>query len=242
MKKYYTILFLLILFVPSLLKAQDTSRYKVYFWLDNQLYDQAAGYLEKILKDTADAGLANDLARSYYFMKDYNRAAKLLENTLRKNPYDITANRFMANIYELQNAYVNAIPYLRRLADTLPNNALLYRELGNIYLAQDDIDSGKVYLEKAYNNGKKIPSVVASYADYLIKTEQYDVCEDILYTYFAGNSMNTEIIDKMIKVADTRSRDDTITKLCGKYFGKIGSLVNTNALIIKAYNKGIHKK
>lgn len=242
MKKYYTILFLLILFVPSLLKAQDTSRYKVYFWLDNQLYDQAAGYLEKILKDTADAGLANDLARSYYFMKDYNRAAKLLENTLRKNPYDITANRFMANIYELQNAYVNAIPYLRRLADTLPNNALLYRELGNIYLAQDDIDSGKVYLEKAYNNGKKIPAVVASYADYLIKTEQYDVCEDILYTYFAGNSMNTEIIDKMIKVADTRSRYDTITKLCGKYFGKIGSLVNTNALIIKAYNKGIHKK
>ena len=44
----------------------------------------------------------------------------------------------MANIYELQQSHVNAIPYLRRLSGTLQNNALLYRELGNIYLADEN--------------------------------------------------------------------------------------------------------
>lgn len=234
MKKLWVLFLLCTSFIAQ---AQDTTsqRNKIYYWLDNQLYDQAALYLEDILKDSSDVEIVNDLARSYYFMKDYNRAIKLLDNTLKKKPYDITANRFMANIYELQQSFVNAVPYLRRLTDTLQNSPLLYRELGNIYLAENNIDSGKFFLEKAYAYGNNIPAVVASYADYFIKAKQYDEGEKILYTYFSHDSLNIEVIDRMINVADVRNRYDSIIHVANKYFGKIGSNINTNALVLKAY-------
>ena len=76
----------LLFYIPCLVQAQDTTfqRNKIYHWLDNQLYDQAAQQLEDMLLDSSNVELVNDLARSYYFMKDYNRAMKLLDNTLKK--------------------------------------------------------------------------------------------------------------------------------------------------------------
>lgn len=230
-------LMLLMFCLPFFVSAQDTipQKEKIYYWLDNQLYDKAAQHLEVLLKDSSNIEVVNDLARSYYFMQDYNRAIKLLNKALQFNPYDVTANRFMANIYELQNDYESAVPYLLRLSDTLKNNSLLFRELGNIYFSQEKHDSAKIFLEKAYAFGKEIPSVVASYSAFLMKQKNYDEAEKVLYDYYQHDSLNINIIDKMINSADARSRYDTIVKLSGNYFAKTGSAVNTNALVLKAH-------
>lgn len=227
----------LLLLICVKISAQENqlNLQQVYYLIDNQLFNDAASYLEAHVQDSSNTEVVNNLGKAYYFMGDFERSSKLFYKTIEKNPINYTANRYLANIFETNRDYEAALPFLRSLRDSLPQNPLILREIGSVFYLLQMIDSAEVNLEKALLYGRDIPNVIASYAEVLTEQNKLDSADALLLRYYNTDSLNMKINTAIINSADKRDRYDTIIRVGNNYLGKSGSLSNSNALILKAH-------
>jgi Tfp pilus assembly protein PilF len=125
----------------------------------------------------------NDFKQAIYWYKEAIR----IDSTLKKDSTYIPATSALGRLYNKMNQPINAILLLSRAKDQYPESKyiyLIYKNLGNAYLVQDQIDTALKYLElskeinpaeretnlylaKAYEASGKITKSIESWQTYI---------------------------------------------------------------------------
>ena len=172
-----------------------------YAWSSLAAVSVKEGNLNKAIGETIKAvSLDQNNSQAAYNMayalddkKDYNQAIKWyktairIDSTLKKDSTIVPAYSALCRLYNTINQPIDAILILDRVKNTYPNSKyiyLIYKNLGNAYLLQEQIDTSIKYLElsrnikqdeaetnlylaKAYEASGKIASSIEAWQDYI---------------------------------------------------------------------------
>ena len=139
-----------------------------YAWSSLAAVSVREGNLNKAIGETIKAiSLDQNNSQAAYNMayalddkKDYNQAIKWyktairIDSTLKKDSTIVPAYSALCRLYNTMNLPIDAILILDRVKSTYPKSKylyLIYKNLGNAYLLQEQIDTSIKYLELSRN-------------------------------------------------------------------------------------------
>jgi tetratricopeptide (TPR) repeat protein len=139
-----------------------------YAWSSLAAVSVKEGNLNKAIGETIKAvSLDQNNSQAAYNMayalddkKDYNQAIKWyktaikIDSTLKKDSAIVPAYSALCRLYNTINQPIDAILILERVKNTYPKSKyiyLIYKNLGNAYLLQEQIDTSIKYLELSRN-------------------------------------------------------------------------------------------
>lgn len=107
-------------------------------------YPNAILVLNRALElEPMDIGLTKDLALSYYFHIDYNKALEVIKPLLERDDADDQSFQVAGNIYKSLNMPNEAEKVYRKGLKKIPGSGPLFNELGEVMWNQKDFDAIK---------------------------------------------------------------------------------------------------
>jgi tetratricopeptide (TPR) repeat protein len=183
-------------------RAQTPDKEKITVFFQNQQYEEAIEYLNPFfLRDSNNTQLLNNLGYAHY-MNDERQSARLyFLKLLNRNPDNISANQFLANICISENKSDSAEIYAWRLLMLSPAFASYYRFLGNIYKKNSETDSAIFYYRHAYALAPGDAKNILALADILINNNNYQQADSVLELAVEKDSLNTSFLKLQIQSA-----------------------------------------
>ncbi len=107
-------------------------------------YPNAILVLNRLLQaDPQNMAVAKDLALSYYFQKDNNKALEIIKPLLEKEEADEQLFSIAGNIYKELGSEKESEKIFRKGLKKFPESGFLYNEMGGLMFAQKDYDAIK---------------------------------------------------------------------------------------------------
>jgi len=130
-------------------KAQERHKLGSWHLLRGQYALAAARFKEALELDPGMLQAGNDLAGTYYYMEDYERAARLYLDVLERQPRDEVALRGAALAYGARKQYAQARDMLNRLLAVNAGDAESLLDLGDVLFRMGDRDGARRNWERA---------------------------------------------------------------------------------------------
>lgn len=99
------------------------------------------------------------LAENYLRQSEYEKAAEIYKNLLKRNPYNTTYLKRLATCFQETDQYQKSDSLIRSSLTANPGQKYLYVELGYNYERQQKIDSAKIQYQKALEAVSENPSL-----------------------------------------------------------------------------------
>jgi len=117
----------------------------------------------------SNIALTKDLALSYYFHNDFNKAIEIIKPVLERTDADDQSFQIAGNIYRSLNLQKDAEKVYKRGLKQFPESGPLYNDLGEIMWAQKDFDAIKEW-EKGIEKDPSYPKNYYNAARYYYLT------------------------------------------------------------------------
>ena len=106
-------------------------------------------YLEALLYKTNDSMILFKLAKTFYFLKNYTKAAENLEILVSESPDHFEAFRLLGDVYKKEDNYDLALESYLRAIEINDMYEKAYLSVGQIYYARGSYDQALEYCEMA---------------------------------------------------------------------------------------------
>ncbi len=123
--------------------------------------------------------------------KEYKRAAKIGDKLAEKNPKSSVVQFLLIQCDEQNKKPADAIIRAETAVKGNPDNFLLRKTLGNLYLSQQDDKQAQPHLEQALASAPEDPELIAKLSDLYVRTQQNDkMCSALEQLKAIGNINN----------------------------------------------------
>lgn len=148
---------------------------------NNDQHAEAAGILEKILKDDPENPQARLLlAGSYVELKRTNEASLLLHALLKEDPVNIRALVSLANILQDEGKSSEVIRLCKSVLDVDDRNTQALAMMGRAYMDMDSFKDALPWLQKAIEIQPKLSQNHLNLAACLVGLKRYEEAEQTL--------------------------------------------------------------
>lgn len=148
---------------------------------NNDQHAEAAGVLEKILRDDPENPQARLLlAGSYVELKRTNEASSLLHALLKEDPVNIRALVSLANILQDEGKSSEVIPLCKSVLDVDERNTQALAMMGQAYMDMDSFKDALPWLQKAVEVQPKLSQNQLNLAACLVGVKRYEEAERTL--------------------------------------------------------------
>ena len=183
-------------------KGQLPDKEKITAFFQNQQFEDAIAYLNPFyIQDSGNIQLLSDLGYAHYMNDEKNQARFYFLKLLNRDPYNVSANQYLANICVSENKMDSAKIFGLRLIQLSPARASYYRFLGNIYKKTDATDSTISYYQEAYSLAPADPKNILALAEVLINNNNYQQADSILDLAVEKDSLNPGFLKLQIQSA-----------------------------------------
>lgn len=201
MKKIFFILgFCIQLFTSS--SAQNIyDRKTVQDYFQNQDFEKAVNYLCNIPDELKTVQFFIDKGYSLFMLEKYNEAKSDYLIAYQKEPQNLQANLYLADIYNRQRKYDSSLLYYQNLILLQPGQYKFWQSAATCWDMMKENDSAFIYIKKSYSLNPKAASVAYQYAEALQYKKLSDEAETVINNYLKADSSNELIISKRIDMS-----------------------------------------
>jgi predicted Zn-dependent protease len=174
-----------------------------FYGTHNKPQQAEAVYREIIKDDGTDAnGLIarNRLAAGYVAANNFDAAAPLLEEVLKKNPRDNDALTTRANLSLARGKADAAITDLRAVQRDQPNSVPLQRALARAYLQNEDATLAEETLRAAVQAAPTDPDARLDLAQLLVRSNRADAALPMLEKLSTEQPTNMTVLEALLNV------------------------------------------
>lgn len=127
--------------------------------MDNGRYEESIKLLKEAQQlDPTSFAYPYELAYAYYIQKDYKKAKKYLESSLKYKDVNENAYQLLGNTYDYLGKSKKAIKTYEKGLTLFPNSGNLYLEMGVMQIKNQEYQKALFYFEKGIEVAPTFPS------------------------------------------------------------------------------------
>jgi tetratricopeptide (TPR) repeat protein len=203
MRKYLFLPFACLLVSAAFCPGQGLyDRNRVSESFQRQDYDNVIQYLQSsdLAQDTS-ARLKTDLGYAYFMNEQYREAAVQFRTLYGRNPADIKANLYLAQVHELLRNPDSALFFYTNLRRLQSLNYRFWQKSAQLFSDLTQYDSALACIERSYNLNLRSGRVAVQYVNLLTRSKQYERIEALIQEFLWRDSSNEDMMVKRVEVS-----------------------------------------